>query len=103
MQIWSALRGYERGESSEGRGEDADALGRMAMRDRLNIGFNVIGYISSNLGLGAAARNYIRLLLERGHEVAAFDLDPGANRAGLDTTYASLTVARAADLPHPVN
>lgn len=37
-------------------------------------GINCIGFISANFGLGIAARNTVRLLLEKGHEVSIADL-----------------------------
>jgi len=66
-------------------------------------GFNVIGHVSANVGLGVVARNVIRLVLEKGHEVATMDIDPGRGRAGHDATYSHLAVASAADLPYGVS
>jgi len=78
-----------------------DDLGLVSKAAKLS--FNVIGYVSSNLGVGAAARNYIRVLCDRGHDVAVLDIDPGFNRKGADLTYAPLTVADPRQLPHSVN
>jgi glycosyltransferase involved in cell wall biosynthesis len=67
------------------------------------IGFNVIGHVSGNLGLGVLARNVTRLLMQRGHAVAVLDVDPGMGRKGHDLRFASLTVPTPEDLPHDVN
>lgn len=66
-------------------------------------GFNIIGYVSSNLGMGVTARHFIRLLRERGYPVAVLDIDSGLGRGGHDRTYANLTVAHARELPYAVN
>ena len=71
--------------------------------DSLKVGFNVVGYVSSNMGMSVAARHYIRLLLDRGHAVSILDLDPGPDQDRRDRTYAELTVAHARDLPHSIN
>ena len=70
---------------------------------RKKLGFNVIGYISSNLGMAVTTRHYIRLLLECGHDIAVLDISPGYQRGSPDCTYEKLTVACAADLPYSIN
>jgi glycosyltransferase involved in cell wall biosynthesis len=67
------------------------------------LGFNVIGHVSGNLGLGVLARNVVRLLVERGFAVAVLDVDPGLNRSGHDLRFAGITVADARDLPFNIN
>jgi glycosyltransferase involved in cell wall biosynthesis len=66
-------------------------------------GFNVIGHVSSNLGLGVTARCVVRLLRSRGHPVAIWDVDPGLSRRGDDRTFVSETLSSGARLPYRVN
>ena len=66
-------------------------------------GFNVIGYVSGNLGLGVAARSLISLTLARGFAVAIFDMDPEKGRRGFDMTYRNLTVETMAELPYSIS
>jgi glycosyltransferase involved in cell wall biosynthesis len=66
-------------------------------------GFNVIGPISANAGLGVTARNVVRVLLQRGYPVALLDIDPGLGRGGHDLTYQSLMVKSQDELPYGVN
>jgi glycosyltransferase involved in cell wall biosynthesis len=65
-------------------------------------GFNVIGHISANVGLGVVARNAIRLILRKGYPVVTFDIDPGHGRAGHEPTYDQLAVHSIDDLPYGV-
>lgn len=51
--------------------------------------FNVIGFLSGNLGLGVFARSVVRLLQDLSMEVHAVDLDPGFGRGGRDYGPAS--------------
>ena len=67
------------------------------------LGFNLIGHISGNLGLGASARQVAQLLLEKGHPVSILDTDPGRNRAGYDRTFDAYTVKTPTDLRHRIN
>jgi glycosyltransferase involved in cell wall biosynthesis len=66
-------------------------------------GFNVIGHVTANLGLGVLARNVVRLLAHRGVPVAALDIDAGHGRSGMDLSLKEFLVPRGADLPHPIN
>lgn len=66
-------------------------------------GFNVIGFVSGNLGLGVSARNIIAALLAKQFPVAVFDLDPGEGRGGSDTRYSHLAVRWPQELPYDVN
>jgi glycosyltransferase involved in cell wall biosynthesis len=68
-------------------------------RPTLPWGYNVIGYVSGNLGLGVAARNTVSCLLGRGEQLRTIDLDPGESRFGFDKTYADL---RASPGSHPL-
>ena len=56
--------------------------------------FNVIGYVTSGIGLGIMACDVIRALSDLGHEVAAFDLPCGLQREGRELR--SKAYARAA-------
>ena len=67
------------------------------------VGFNIIGHISGNLGLGVAARNLIDLVAARGFPVATFDLDPGQERHGHDDRFRGLAVASIEKLPYAIN
>jgi glycosyltransferase involved in cell wall biosynthesis len=66
-------------------------------------GFNVIGHVSANAGMGVTARNIVRVLLQRGYPVALLDVDPGLGRGGHDLTYQALTVKSQDGLPYGVN
>jgi glycosyltransferase involved in cell wall biosynthesis len=76
------------------------ALAPLAMRP---FGFNVIGPVSANVGLGVTARNIAGVLRRRGYPLAILDIDPGRGRGGHDSTYESFMVKTAADLPYAVN
>ena len=69
----------------------------------LPFGFNVIGNISSNTGLGVHARRMIKLLVEKKLPVAVLDLDPGLERTGHDRTFTRLEVRAARELPYCIN
>ncbi len=81
---------------------NGSSAGRPAA-DPHQVGFNVIGYVSGNLGIGVTARNVVRVLKERGCPIKILDLDPGLGRMGFDRTYESDTVGRLGELPHPIN
>ncbi len=66
-------------------------------------GFNVIGYISSNLGMGLTARQFVRLLLNHGYAVSVFDVPIDSARTGHDLEFAHLSVDKLEELPHAVN
>src|ERR1700732_4219506 len=66
-------------------------------------GFNVIGHISANVGVGIVARDAIRLMLQKGYPVATFDIDPGRGRSGHETAYAKLAVQSIDDLPYGIS
>ncbi len=66
-------------------------------------GFNVIGHISGNLGLGVAARSVARAIVERGFPLAVHDLDDRGARGGRDATFDRFAVREVARLPYAVN
>lgn len=66
-------------------------------------GFNVVGNVSANVGLGVSARHIVQSLLDAGFEVAIHDLDPGYGRAGHDLRFQNLFVTEARDLPYSIN
>ena len=65
-------------------------------------GFNVIGHVTGNLGLGVAARNTLHMLRQRSAPVAVADIDPGYGRSGHDPTFKSLVSGLPA-APYGVN
>ena len=93
--------------ASDGAGNDAPhditLTASQNVPPRGKFGFNVIGYVSGNLGLGVSTRNIIAALLARGFPVATMDLNPGEGRAGFDMRYGHLGVSTALDLPYDVN
>ncbi len=66
-------------------------------------GFNVIGHISANVGVGIVARNAIRLMLQKEYPVAIFDIDPGRGRGGQETAYRHLAASSFDDLPYGIS
>jgi glycosyltransferase involved in cell wall biosynthesis len=68
-----------------------------------SFGVNVIGFVSSKLGLGSAARMSVASLVRCGINVAIADIDPGEGRSGADMRWAHLNIRDFAKLPHPVN
>ncbi len=66
-------------------------------------GINLLGYVSANLGLGTAAREYARTILSRNIPLRVFDIDPGHGRGGFDLSFQHLTVKDARDLPYAIN
>jgi glycosyltransferase involved in cell wall biosynthesis len=50
--------------------------------------FNVIGHITSEIGLGVMACDLIQALHDLGHDVVGFDVDPGLGRKGRSNQYA---------------
>ena len=66
-------------------------------------GFNVISYVSGNLGIGVTARNVVRVLLERNCPVAILDLDPGEGRKGFDNSLEKYCVNSIEDMPYGIN
>ena len=80
-----------------------DLQSPLASPDRAPFGFNVIGYVSGNLGLGVSARHLTSLLLDRGYPVAVLDLDPGMGRGRRDLRFDAYTVKSPNDLPYSIN
>ncbi len=70
---------------------------------RRPFGFNVIGHVTSNVGLGVAARNLIDLIVARGHPVAAFDVKAGFGRDGRVLTHADHLRDAMSALPYAIN
>jgi glycosyltransferase involved in cell wall biosynthesis len=73
------------------------------LNSKSQFGFNVIGYISGNLGLAVTARSLIDALMAKGNPVAVYDLDPGAGRGKHDNRFDHLAVSVPEALPYPVN
>src|SRR5438132_8815225 len=66
-------------------------------------GFNVIGHVSGNLGLGVAARSLIDLIIEKGFAVSVYDLDPRLGRGGHEQRFQKFSVETIEDLPYALN
>ncbi len=66
-------------------------------------GFNLVGYVSGNLGLGVAARSVARTIVGRGFPLAVHDLDDRGARRGRDVGYGRYAVADLASMPYAVN
>jgi glycosyltransferase involved in cell wall biosynthesis len=65
-------------------------------------GIDVIGFISANCGLGAAARNTIRLLTADGCEVTAVDILLSNHRSRQDRTFDHLMAPEGVPLSHDI-
>lgn len=65
------------------------------------VGFNLVGYVSGNLGLGVAARHIASLILSKEFPLAVFDLS-GAGRGGHDRTFDQYAVSVPDALPYAI-
>ena len=65
-------------------------------------GVNLIGHVSGDFGLAAAARNTIKNLPDMAIDVTVLDVSVGA-RSGLDDTFAHLIAPPGSPLPWGVN
>lgn len=72
-------------------------------KQKIDIGINVIGYVSGNLGVGVTARSVVQVLLDQGCSVAVYDVDPGAGRGKFDRCFDRYCVDAVTDLPHAIN
>lgn len=72
-------------------------------RSRRPPGFNLIGQVSSNTGLGVAGRAIADLILHHGAALAIHDLAAGLNRDGADLRHREYFVAAVQDLPYDIN
>jgi glycosyltransferase involved in cell wall biosynthesis len=68
-----------------------------------SVGFNVIGHLSGNLGLGVTARQIAKLILSKDLPLAVLDLDPGGGRGGHDQSFDDYAVRSPENLSHPIN
>lgn len=66
-------------------------------------GYNVIGFISGNLGQGTAARSTIKILLEKNLPVSVIDIDAGFGRSGFDSSFNHLIQSADRQAPYAVN
>ncbi len=73
------------------------------MSETQPFGFNVISYVSGNLGIGVTARNVVRVLLERNCPVSILDLDPGEGRKGADSSFEEYYVNSIQEMPYGIN
>jgi glycosyltransferase involved in cell wall biosynthesis len=80
------------------------AMVRLQQRGNYGMtGYNVIGYVSADFGLGVAARNTLRLLIANHREAAVADLRLDDGRSGRDHSFDHLAVSGEGRLPHRVN
>lgn len=84
-------------------GEHGVVNGAFPLDTTRPFGFNVIGYVSGNLGLGVSARNIVQALLDNDLPVAVLDVDPGLGRGSHDRRYEALAVVSADELPYAIN
>jgi glycosyltransferase involved in cell wall biosynthesis len=87
------------------RGELASCVSR-AVHERATdpeLGFNVFGFLSGNLGLGVAARHYLRNFMEAGLTVQAIDIPACGGRAFEDDQYRDIAGTLHDEAPHPIN
>jgi glycosyltransferase involved in cell wall biosynthesis len=66
-------------------------------------GYNIIGFISGNLGQGTAARSTIKILLEKDLPVSVIDIDAGYGRSGFDRSFDHLIKSADRQAPYAVN
>lgn len=72
------------------------------MSHQRSFGFNFVGHVSGNFGLGVAARNTLAEMVKLGYPVAVVDV-PGANgERGEDMSYSQLQLPRGVPLPYGV-
>jgi glycosyltransferase involved in cell wall biosynthesis len=69
----------------------------------MKLGFNIIGNVSANTGLGVHVRNIVTLLIEKGYLIRVLDIDPTGNRRGHDQRFNDITVNSAGELPYSIN
>src|SRR5712691_6371853 len=68
-----------------------------------SIGFNLVGHVSGNLGLGVTARQVADLILRKGFPLALLDIDAGSGRGGYDQSVREYAVSSPEALPHTIN
>jgi glycosyltransferase involved in cell wall biosynthesis len=66
-------------------------------------GFNLIGFASANLGLGAALRNTAAVLQANGMPFCVLDVDLGDGRSGLDSSLRERFHPSGREAPYAVN
>ncbi|MBW2313481.1 MAG: glycosyltransferase [Deltaproteobacteria bacterium] len=76
---------------------------RLATSDGQPSAINFFGPISGNMGLGVAARNWLRFLLDAGLEVFAADTPDRRGRSGHSREFLPLTHGLDEPSPHGIN
>lgn len=66
-------------------------------------GYNVVGFLTGNFGLSAAARNTVRMLHKRGLAMRLIDIDAGADRTGKDFGVMHMGLQSEEIMPYAVN
>ena len=92
--VQAALDGYA--------SEPASTLPRLSVR-RPPLAINLFGFLTGNLGLGVAARAYLRLLVERGVTVHGVDVRLAGGRDGHERDLPAPIGSAHERAPHDVN
>jgi len=66
------------------------------------MGFNVVGHLSSESGLGVASRSTVARMVAAGYPVAIVDVPAGSGDVGRDSSYAERRLGPHAPLPYAV-
>lgn len=66
-------------------------------------GVNVVGHVTASMGMGLSVRSIVQALLDRGHQVAILDVDPGGGRKSRIDAFASHLVQTPEAMPFDIN
>jgi glycosyltransferase involved in cell wall biosynthesis len=66
------------------------------------VGFNIVAYMSGNLGLGVVARQVAAIILSKNLPLTVFDLDAGVERGRHDLSFRDYGVSSPDDLLHGI-
>lgn len=67
------------------------------------LGFNIIGFATANLGFGVALRNTALILKKQSIPFGILDIDPGGNRTGHDMSLQKYSLSANEKLPYVIN
>src|SRR5262245_7955269 len=76
---------------------------RPARAANADLGINLFGFHSANLGLGTTARSYYRFLVDAGFHVCPVDVPMPGGRSGHDLSYAHAFTPLDRPTPHAMN
>jgi glycosyltransferase involved in cell wall biosynthesis len=82
---------------------EAEAPRANVRESRAPLGINLFGFLTGNLGLGVAARAYLRLLVERGIAVHGVDVQVSDRRHGHERSLPASVGSSSDPAPHDVN